>query len=94
MEHLQKGWTGRQNPLDATVMQEITQDGIKVSQSCLWQIESLLKTGHVVQVADTGFAEERGVGFTGKTRREGGKMQPDSKDNSSLRHTLVVETGN
>lgn len=38
--------------------------------------------------ADTGCAEGRGVGFTGR------KMQPDPGGSSSFRHTLILETGN
>lgn len=48
----------------------------------------------MLRVAGVGYAEEGGVGFTGNTRRAGGEMQPDPEESSSLRHTLVVQTGN
>lgn len=49
----------------------------------MWQIESLLIKGNMVQIADTDCAEERGEGFTGRTRRGNaararGEQQPQT----------------
>lgn len=44
----------------------------------------MLMKGHVVQIADIGYAEERGVGFTGRTRRSGGKCSQNQKRAAAL----------
>lgn len=45
--------------------------------------------GHVVQIADTGYAGAAGEGFTVRTKRAG-ERQPDPEESSSVDRKSVV----